>query len=499
MIDIIKNILTFENILMMNVGVAAGIIIGCLPGLNVIFAIAVLLPLTFGMPSIAGMYLLLGAYCGAIYGGSISAILINTPGTPSACATVFDGYPLAQQGRAGDALKTALVASVVGGLVSCFALLFFAPQLAVFSIKIQAPEFFALCIFGVTAAVGIAGEQIFKGVIMALLGLLMSTVGIDTTEGTQRLMFGHIQLMAGLKVAAVMLGVFALSEVMSKAQEVYATRRGSSAIPITFTKANIKTREILSHWKEIVMSSVFGVIIGAIPGTGGAICAMFSYNTAKRMSKHPEQFGKGCIEGIVAPECGNNATSGATLIPLLTLGIPGDAAVAVLIGALTMQGITPGLHLFTQDKVWVNAIMGGLFAINILMYFQGALFIRLFANVTRIPMVIMLPCIMILCVVGSFAINNASFDVIVTILIGFLGYVLKKCDYPIAPMTIGLVLGNLAETNLRRALIMSNGSPLIFVTRPISFVILLISFISLFAPLVKHTFDKIRGKGGVAV
>lgn len=481
--DVIKTIFEPMNLLMMNVGIAAGITIGALPGLNVVFAIAVLLPLTFGMESVAGMYLLLGTYCGAVYGGSISAILINTPGTPAACATVFDGYPLAAKGRAGDALKTALIGSTFGGIVSCLALLFFAPQLAKVALHIGAPEYFCLGVFGLCTVIGLAGDKVIKGTIMAILGLLLSCVGIDSFEGCSRFMFGNMQLLAGIKPVTVMLGIFALSEVFIKSQQSFSD--SSTGHSVVFQKASIKLKEIFRYWKTLIRSSVLGIIIGAVPGTGSAISSTLAYNEAKRASKHPEEFGTGCVEGILAPECANNAITGATLIPLLTMGIPGDGAVAVLLGALTMQGITPGLSLFSDGSTWVYVIMGGLLIINIFMLLQGSVFIKGFAHITRVPLIILLPCIMTLSVVGAFAIANSPFDVLLLIAFGLFGFVMRKLDFPIAPLTISLVLGNLMETNLRRSLILSQGSPTIFFTRPISLVILLISLLSLLSPLYR--------------
>ncbi|MBQ4538535.1 MAG: tripartite tricarboxylate transporter permease, partial [Oscillospiraceae bacterium] len=357
-LEVLQDIFTVPNILMMNIGLAAGTIIGAMPGLNVIFAIAILLPLTFGMDSLAGMYLMLASYCGATYGGSITAILINTPGTPNAAATTFDGYPLAQQGRAGDALKTALVGSTIGGILSCFALLFFAPKIAKIAYHIASPEYFALCLFGVCCVIGMAEKNIFKGVIMAFLGMSLSTVGISMLDGTSRFTFGSQNLLAGFRQATVMLGVFAVSEVLIKLHNI--SKDDITTIDTKFQKSTLRIFDIIKHWKIIITSSVIGCVIGAIPGTGGALSAMFSYDTARRISKHPEEFGKGSIEGILAPETGNNAVTGATLIPLLTLGIPGDAAVAVLLGALTMQGVTPGFALFNDGSTWVWAIMLGL-------------------------------------------------------------------------------------------------------------------------------------------
>lgn len=496
MFDIILQIIQPMHILMMFVGVTAGIIIGALPGLNVVFAIAVLLPFTFGMDSIASMYMLLGTYCGGTFGGSISAILINTPGTPSSCATMFDGYPMSEQGKAGDALKIALFSSFSGGIISCVALIFFAPQIANLATKFGAPEFFALCIFGMSAAIGIAGDKVIKGVIMASLGLLFSTVGIDSTEGVPRFIFGNMYLLSGISPVALMLGVFALSEVIVKSVD-FINNSHIKKIEIVYSKATIKVKDILKYWKTILRSSFIGVIIGAVPGTGGGISSMLSYNEAKRNSKNPEKFGKGSIEGLVAPEVGNNATTGATLIPLLTLGIPGDASVAVLIGALTMQGIVPGPSLFREGSKWVYVIMGGLFLINVIMLIQGSSFIRLFANIIKVPIEILTPAIMILCVVGAFSISLSVFNITVMIFFGILGYILRTNDFPLAPLIIALVLGNLMESNLRRSLMLSQGDPLIFFKKPISLLIILLSIFSLVYPIIKKMIDK--KKNGKAV
>lgn len=391
MLEIVQTIFSPSNLLMMNLGVFIGIIVGVLPGLTGVFAITVLLPFTFGMDSISGMYLLLGAYCGGVFGGSITAILINTPGTPAAAATMIDGNKMAKKGRAGDALKCALVASTIGGLFSCFALLFTAPILASFALKFGPPEYFALCIFGLTIVISISEKKLLKGLMAAGIGLLLSTVGIDANIGTPRFMFGKVELLGGISPIIVMLGVFALSEMLEK------TRLGVnfSGKPVEIQKATIKIKDIFKHWKLLLKSSIFGTIIGAIPGTGGAIAAFFSYNEAKRSSKNPERFGTGIEEGVIAPEAANNAVSGATLIPLLTLGIPGDIGAAVLMGALMVKGIVPGPELFTKGKFWVYSIMLGLFAINLFMLAQGTYLTRFFSNVTKVSFKILVPSVMV--------------------------------------------------------------------------------------------------------
>ena len=475
--------------MIMNIGIAAGIVMGAMPGLSLTFTITVLLTLTYGMDSMSGMYLLLGAYCGGMYGGSITAILIDTPGTSNAAATVFDGYPLAQKGRAGDALKTSLVSSTFGGLFSTMVLLFLAPQVAKVVLKIGSPEYFALCVFGMLASIGTAGKNKLKGIISAAFGLLISCVGLDSIYGSQRLMFGNFKLMGGLQVSTCMLGAYAIAQVLVMGQQVYEGN-GIEAKKVEFKKSTIRIFEILRYWKTLLRSSIIGTVIGAIPGTGGATSAMFCYNEAQRSSKNPEEFGKGCIEGVVAPECGNNAVTGATLIPMLTLGIPGDSLTAIMLGALTMQGITPGPQLFEKGSIWVYAIMGGMFIINVFMLLQGLWFSKIFANISRVPTIVMVPSIIVVCCMGGYAIGNTTFEITILIAFGILGYLMKRFDFPIPPLTIGLVLGNLFEINLRRSLILSNGNPLVFFTLPISCFILVISFLFLFLPDIKVAIAK---------
>lgn len=481
-LDLLLSIISPFNLLMMNLGMAAGIIIGALPGMSVVVAITILLPVTFGLDSIPGMFLLLGAYCGGNFGGSITAILINTPGTPAAAATTLDGYAMAQKGRAGDALKCALTGSTVGGILSCFALIFIAPPLASMALKFGPAEYFALCLFGLSIVIGISGSDVFKGLIMAALGLFASTVGIDATEGLPRFTFGNSYLLSGFSPAVVMLGVFAISEILDKSRSGPGE---ANNVQTDYDKATISLREIFRYWKTMLWSSLYGIFIGAVPGTGGAISAFFCYNEAKRRSKHPEEFGTGIPEGIIAPETGNNGVTGATLIPLLTMGIPGDTAVAVLLGALTMQGIVPGPDLFTNDKFWVYSIMGGLLLINVFMYLQGTLFNKAFANIAKLPFSILVPCIIIFCTIGAFSVASNSFNVFVMIGFGFLGYIMKRFGFPLPPMTIALVLGQLTESNLRRALILSEGSISIFFTRPLALLFLVIALGSLMLPLFR--------------
>lgn len=492
--QIISEAFTLHNVLMMNLGIALGIIIGAMPGLSLTFAVTIVLTLTYGMDSLSGMYILLGTYVGGMYGGSITAILINTPGTSNAAATVFDGYPLTRQGRAGDALRTALWSSTIGGIFSALVLMFLAPQVAKVVLLIGSPEYFALCVFGMLAAISTAGKSKIKGLISAMLGLLLSTVGLDQIYGSQRLMFGNYRLMGGLKVSTCMLGAYALTQVLFMSKEVYARHKQGGATDVPYVKSTLRLRDLLKYWKTLLRSSLIGTLIGAVPGTGGATSAMFCYNEARRASKNPEEFGKGALEGVVAAECGNNAVTGATLIPMLTLGIPGDSLTAIMLGALTMQGITPGSHLFNGESIWVYAIMGGLLLINIFMVLQGLLFSRGFAQISRVPKAVMVPCIIAVCCMGGFAIGNTTFEVSLLIAFGLIGYLMRRFNFPIPPLTIGLVLGELFETNLRRSLVLSGGSTSIFFTRPICLCILIFAFVFAFMNEIKHFIAFLRKK-----
>ena len=494
--SVLQSIFTVDNLLMMNIGLAVGIIIGAMPGLSVAFAVTVLMTMTFHMESLPAMYLLLGAYCGGMYGGSITATLINTPGTANAVCTALEGYPLARKGRAGDSLKCALVASTIGGLFSCVALSFFAPQLAKVILKIGSPEYFALCTFGIAAAIGLEGNSlnnVIKGIMSAAFGLILSCVGADPVFGTNRFSFGSYYMLSGIQVVSSMLGAYALCQVLVNCRDVYVKGDESLKVP-PVTKAHVKTLDLLKHWKLILKSAIIGTVVGSVPGTGGAEAAMIAYNESKRASKHPEEYGNGSIEGILAAEAANTAVTGGAMIPMLTLGIPGDTVMAILLSALTMQSITPGANLFSSGSFWVYAIMGGLFLINIFMFIQGSACIRLFAQVSKIPQSIMTPCIVVMCMMGAFAINNNIFECFVMIAFGLIGFFMKGFGFPVTPLCIALVLGKLFETNLRRSLILSSGNPFVFVTRPISCAILILAVFMLFFPILSNMVAEKRMK-----
>ena len=451
---------TLENILWINIGVFIGSVFAAIPGLSVILCVILFLPVTYSMTAIPGMMFLLGIYCAGGYGGSVSAILINTPGTPHAAATMLDGHPLSEQGRTKAALKIALYASTFGGVFSALMLLFLGPQVARVAAQLGTAEYFMVCVFGLTIIAGVSGKSMIKGLISACLGLLISCVGSDPMTSYDRFTFGISRLYLGLDLAVCLIGLFALVEIMSKAEK----RLDRLNLDTTQIKDDgvITKAEYKRMARPVLLSSIIGVMVGIIPGTGASEASWFSYNTAKNMSKHPEEFGHGSVEGIAAAESANNAVTGATLIPLLTLGIPGDGTVAIMLSALMINGLNPGLSLFTTQGDIMYAIMLGLILVNIFMLLQGKFLTTLFAKVVSIPQEILTPIIVIFCFAGAYSVNENFFDVGVALIFGMLAWILRKLELPPVPILLGLVLGSMTETNFRRALLISNGSPKIF-------------------------------------
>ncbi len=451
---------TLENILWINLGVFIGSVFAAIPGLSVILCVILFLPVTYSMTAIPGMMFLLGIYCAGGYGGSVSAILINTPGTPHAAATMLDGHPLSEKGRTKAALKIALYASTFGGIFSALMLLFLGPQVARVAAQLGTAEYFMVCVFGLTIIAGVSGKSMIKGLISACLGLLISCVGSDPMTSYDRFTFGVSRLYLGLDLAVCLIGLFALVEIMSKAEK----RLDRLNLDTTQIKDDgvITKEEYKRMARPVLLSSMIGVMVGIIPGTGASEASWFSYNTAKNMSKHPEEFGHGSVEGIAAAESANNAVTGATLIPLLTLGIPGDGTVAIMLSALMINGLNPGLSLFTTQGDIMYAIMLGLILVNIFMLLQGKFLTSLFAKVVSIPQEILTPIIVIFCFAGAYSVNENYFDVGIALIFGMLAWILRKLELPPVPILLGLVLGSMTETNFRRALLISNGNPKIF-------------------------------------
>lgn len=474
-------------------GTLFGIFVGVMPGLSSVMGLSIMLPFTLTLKGSGGILMMLGLFCGAIYGGSITAILINTPGTANSAATCLDGNPMAiKKGQPGRALGLSTMASTFGGLFSAVMLLWTAPLLSKFAMKFTPPEYFAMAVFGLSIVTSVSNKNLIKGLLSAVIGLLLATIGIDSIAGTTRFTFGTIYLTGGISFIPVLIGLFAFSQGLITTEENF----GKLVKKVTpKIKRTIPTMEdVKTVFPTMLRSSVIGTVIGAIPGTGGDIASWVSYNEAKRWSKHPEEFGNGAPEGVAAPEAANNAISGGALIPLLTIGIPGDSGTAVMLGALMMQGIIPGPLLFTEQTDKVYLIIVGLFLANVFMGILGFAGIRLFSKIVAIPDVILTPMIFIFCFVGTFAMNHNINDIFLMIIAGVIGYFMLKMDFCVPPLILGLILGRTLESNLRRSLVLSDGSPLIFLQRPIALVLLIAAFISLIYPIVLPHIRKTAGK-----
>ena len=475
----LQQLFTIENFLWMNIGVFIGSIFAAIPGLTVILCIILFLPFTYKMTAIPGMMFLLGIYCAGGYGGSVSAILINTPGTPHAATTMLDGHPLSQKGRTKTALRIALYASTFGGIFSALSLLFLAPQVAKIAAQLGPAEYFLVCMFGLTIIAGISGKSLVKGIISASIGLLVSCIGADPLTGYDRFTFGNTRLYMGLDLAICLIGLFALVEILGKAE------KKEERLKLDTSKIKTEDKITKEEYKRMVLpaivSSIIGVIIGIIPGTGASMASWFSYDRAKAMSKRKEEFGHGSVEGIAAAESANNAVTGATLIPLLTLGIPGDGCVAIMLSALMINGLNPGLSLFTTQGDIMYAIMIGLLFVNLFMFLQGRYLTDLFAKIVSVPQEILTPIIVMFCFAGAFSINKSYFDVTIVLIFAAIAWIMKKLDMPTVPVLLGLVLGNMTETNFRRALLLTDGNLSIFFSSwyCIAFLVLIIGAVSM--------------------
>ena len=466
------NVFQPMNLLLTIFGTVVGVVIGCLPGLSGSMGIILLLPLTYTLEKSAALVMLCGIFCGSMFGGSVSAILLRTPGTPSATATLLDGYPLAQRGKAGKAIGVAAVGSFVGGIVSTICLITISPQLAKVALKFHSADYFALALFGISIMASSAGKNVIKGLIAGAIGLLISMVGTDPLVGAARFNFGSTKMMIGFPQLAVLIGVFAVSEVFTQVQggKNVAEVKDQSVTNIMPTFSEIK-----GFLLAAIVGGLIGVFIGIVPGTGGAIAVFLAYNVAQKMSKHPEKFGHGAYEGIAAPEAANNGTTGGALIPMLCLGIPGDTVTSVMLGALTLIGVTPGPQLFTQSPNIIYAIFAGMIVIQFIMLAFGVVFSKVAPKVLKVPVKYLMPIIMVLCIVGAFCLANQVYHVAVAIAFGFIGYFMKKFGFPGAPMVLGVILGPIAEKNLDRALQLSRNDWTIFFRRPIALTFIILS------------------------
>ncbi|MDK2986169.1 MAG: putative tricarboxylic transport rane protein [Clostridia bacterium] len=461
------------SLLLLAAGVALGILFGAIPGLTATMGVALLIPLTFVLEPAAGIVMLVGIYCGGIYGGSISAVLVSIPGTPSGMMTTLDGYPMGQRGEAGKAIGYATISSFIGGIISAIILIFAAPYLAKIALQFGPVEYFAIAVFGLSIISSVSGDSFVKGMISGVIGMMVTVVGMDYVTSTPRFTFGTVALLAGFTFIPTMIGLFGMREFLLQV----GTENYKYQVEQKVDKVIPSLSEIRKLMSITIRGGLLGTFVGALPGAGGPIASFISYDSARKSSKHPEKFGTGIPEGIAASESANNGVTGGALIPMLTLGVPGDGVTAVMLGAFMVHNLRPGPMLFQNNADLVFAIYIGLILANVLMLIFGLMGAKLFARILNLPMEILLPFISVLTIVGSYAIRNNPVDIAIMIGFGLLGYLMSELKLPAIPMVLGIVLGPMAEANLRGALLISKGSWLIFLTEPISLILLILTVV----------------------
>ncbi|TQK74262.1 putative tricarboxylic transport membrane protein [Brevibacillus sp. AG162] len=486
--------LQWQNIIFAFVGVLIGTVVGVLPGIGPISGVALLIPvtasLTSGLPpeaaATSAIILLAGVYYGAMYGGSTTSILLNTPGESSSVVTVLDGYPMAKQGRAGVALSIAAIGSFFAGLVSLIGLVFLAEPLSEVALKLSPADEFSLMILGLCALSGLAGKSVTKALMMTVFGLLIATIGLDNVSGVARFTFDMPELYSGLEFLTIAVGVFALGEVFKTILERDVNEGEIAKISrIVPTKQDLKESA-----GPILRGSLVGFFKGIVPGSGATLASFLAYLLEKKISKTPEKFGKGAIAGVAAPESANNAASGGAMIPLLTLGIPGTGTTAVLMGALIMYNVQPGPLLFEDHPTIAWGLIASMFIGNVMLLILNMPLVKVFAKLIETPPKYLIPMIVAISVFGVYAVRVSVFDLVLLLFCGLVGYFLAKNDFPMAPLVLGLVLGPMIENNLRRALTTSNGDFSIFIEKPVSLVFLIIAVLWITVPLIM----KMRGK-----
>lgn len=464
------------------IGTIVGVLVGALPGLSSSMAVALLLPFTIYLDPIPAIAMLAALYCAGTFGGSITAILINAPGAPPAAATAFDGYPLAKKGQAGRALGMAAVASVMGGIFSIVVLIIAAPALATIAFRFGPPEYFALTIFGLSMLASISGKSAVKNLIGGAFGVLLATVGVDLTTGVERFTFGVPQLYDGISFIPVLIGLFAMAELLNQ-----AVQKNQRLERFSMTALRLPTRADFKRvWQTILRSSGIGTFIGILPAEGATVAAMIGYNEAKRWSKNKDNFGKGEIEGVAGPEAANNAATGGAMVPTLALGIPGSATAAVILGGLQIHGLRPGPFLFENQPTLLYAICSAMLIANVVFLIFGLLGARHFSKISLIPRQFLWPCVFCLCVVGAYGSGQSLTDVYIMLAAGFIGYFLNKAGFSPAPIIMGLVLGHLVENSLSQSMIIFDSDVTRFFDRPIAIFFFVLALASIFAAPLKN-------------
>jgi putative tricarboxylic transport membrane protein len=471
------------NLLFCFTGVLIGTLVGVLPGLGPVAAISLLLPATFHAPPVASIIMLSGIYYGAMYGGSTTSILVNIPGEAASVVTCFDGYQMARKGRAGPALGMAAFASFFAGTMGVIGLAFLAPPLAAIALKFGPPEYFSLMILGLTVLTFLAGGSMLKSLMMACAGVVIGNVGLDLITAQPRFTFGLSILLDGVGLVPLVMGLFGISEVLLNVEEKLSERE----IFKTALKGLLPT---LKDWKEsvgpLLRGSILGFFLGILPGGGAVISSFVSYGLEKRLSKHPEEFGKGAIAGVAGPESANNSATAGAFIPLLTLGLPSNAVMAILLGALMIYGMPPGPKLISSHPQLFWGVISSMYIGNMMLLILNLPLIGLWVKILKIPYPILFPLILLFCLIGAYSLNNNPAEIWLMLFFGLLGYLMKKFKYDGAPLVLAMVLGPLMDQSLRQSLLMSGGSGMIFFTRPICLVIFVIIALILLLPVLPH-------------
>lgn len=489
-------ILQPANFLLIMGGMLLGVFFGALPGISSSMGIVLMIPFTYYMGIIPSIILLVALYAGSAYGGSITAILFNTPGTPEAVATTFDGYPLAQQGKAGKALGLAISGSAIGGIFSVLVMLFLAPTLSKVALKIQSAEYFALTLLGIACISSVGSKNLVKALITGCIGILIALIGLDPMTGVSRMTFGNINLLSGVEFIPVMIGAFAMAEVLKQVIERGESKGFEADSNVSLEL--VKLKEFFKYKTTVIKSAIIGTVIGILPGTGGSIASIVSYGEAVRSSKDKERFGAGAEEGVIAPETANNAAAGGAMIPTLVLGIPGSPTTAIILAALVLQGLQPGPQLMREQPLLLYAIFFSMLIASTVVFLGGRIAVKAFAAILKLPYSSLAPIIVMFSIIGSYAIANDMYQVWIMLGFGLFGYFMKKYEFSPATLVLGLVLGMMMEENFRRQLLLTNGDYASFFTRPIALVILLFVVGILVFPLISRIIEN-RKKDQVAV
>jgi putative tricarboxylic transport membrane protein len=488
--------LTAQNLLYCVIGAIVGTLVGILPGLGPIAGIALLIPATFGLNATSALIMLAGIYYGAMYGGSTTSILLNVPGETASVITCIDGYKMAQQGRAGPALAIAALGSFVGGTIAIFGLVLIAPPLARAALAFGPPEFAALMVFAFVVLSNVTGGSLVKALMMVVVGLILGTIGLDPVTGEARFTFGSAYLLGGIEFVAVAIGVFGLGEILVNAAKPAAQLEQRVTVP-RLRDLYPSLDDLKRSVGAILRGTGIGFFTGLIPGPAPVIATYAAYTVEKRVSKHPEEFGNGAIEGVAAPETANNAATQSAFIPLFVIGIPFGPVPAILLGALLIHGVTPGPLLISEKPELFWAVVASMYIGNFVLLLLNLPFVPLFANMLRVPKKVLLPLIMLFCVTGMFSVNNSVPDIWMMLGFGALGYLLRGWAYEGAPLLLGLVLGPKLEVAFRQSLMISHGDFGIFITRPVSLALLLATLAFLFFPLIKLAWRAARGRHAV--